>query len=258
MRVELVGLHLLQEQGRAAPAVVLPPPLHVARHRRDQAQRGRRRRRHVPSAQRPALPPPATPTAPTPPNCAHYAHCAHSTSLHLAPPAQVRAARLLPAAQGGAAARAQSRLLARPRAHLRRPQRGLRLLPGLRGGRARAVGDRRGAAARELLLQRRPGRVRRRRPLLEGERRARRHQGAAPLGGVDLGARPEALLGRGRRLVLQRAAAPAALPEHAQGGRQLRLHAPVRPVRPVPPHGAAAGQRAADLVARPAERQGAE
>ena len=47
MRVELVGLHLLQEQGRAAPAVVLAPPLHVARDRGAGAQRRRHRRRHV-------------------------------------------------------------------------------------------------------------------------------------------------------------------------------------------------------------------
>ena len=53
----------------------------------------------------------------------------------------VGALRLLPAAQGAAAAGAQPDLHSGPRADVRRPQRRLRLLPGLRAERAGTVGD---------------------------------------------------------------------------------------------------------------------
>ena len=53
----------------------------------------------------------------------------------------VGALRLLPAAEGAAAAGAQPDLHSGPRADVRRPQRRLRLLPGLRAERAGTVGD---------------------------------------------------------------------------------------------------------------------
>mmetsp|Transcript_14734 Transcript_14734/g.47327 ORF Transcript_14734/g.47327 Transcript_14734/m.47327 type:complete len:350 (+) Transcript_14734:557-1606(+) len=212
-QVARVGARL-QAARRAAPAVVLAAPLHVAGHRRAEPERRRGGRRHL------------------------------------------GAARLLPAPQGAAAPRAQPDLHTRPPAHLRRPQRRLRVLPELRLWRARAVGDRRGPAARGLLLRRGAGRVRRGEGALLGKIGWGGRDGRpAPVGRVDDGTRSEALLGRGGRLLLRRAAAPAALPGHVQaGGRLVRLHAAVGVARGLHDDGGGGRrrERAADVVARAA------